>query len=59
MSLYLLCIVYFFQIVGGGLPGVFQFEQFHFHWGAIDERGSEHNVDGVIKTIFQTIMLTG
>ena len=41
-----------FQIVGGGLPGVFQFEQFHFHWGAVDERGSEHNVDGVIKTFF-------
>ena len=38
----------FFQIVGGGLPGVFQFEQFHFHWGSVDARGSEHNIDGVI-----------
>lgn len=34
------------QIRGGGLPGVYVAEQFHFHWGATDERGSEHDVNG-------------
>jgi hypothetical protein len=36
-----------FQVVGGGLPGVFQFDQLHFHWGSEDNRGSEHTIDGV------------
>ncbi|XP_045171211.2 carbonic anhydrase-like [Mercenaria mercenaria] len=35
------------EISGGGLPGTFVAEQFHFHWGATDERGSEHDVNGV------------
>jgi hypothetical protein len=39
--------MFLFQVVGGGLPGVFQFEQFHFHWGSVDQRGSEHNINGV------------
>ncbi|KAL4223216.1 carbonic anhydrase [Mactra antiquata] len=34
------------QIKGGGLPGVFVAEQFHFHWGATDSRGSEHSLNG-------------
>ncbi|XP_060554449.1 carbonic anhydrase 12-like [Ruditapes philippinarum] len=34
------------EIRGGGLPGTFVAEQFHFHWGATDERGSEHDVNG-------------
>lgn len=34
------------QISGGGLPrGTFVAQQFHFHWGAIDARGSEHSVN--------------
>jgi len=28
----------------GGLPGIFQAAQFHFHWG--QETGSEHTLDG-------------
>lgn len=27
-------------VMGGGLPGVFKFDQLHFHWG------SEHTIDG-------------
>ncbi len=37
------------QVVGGGLPGVYQFDQLHFHWGSEDQRGSEHTIDGVIR----------
>ncbi|XP_069135689.1 carbonic anhydrase 2-like isoform X2 [Argopecten irradians] len=32
-------------IQGGGLPGVYKAAQFHFHWGAVDKRGSEHYLD--------------
>lgn len=32
-------------IFGGKLPGVFEFESFHFHWGSSSDRGSEHNID--------------
>ncbi|XP_053376535.1 carbonic anhydrase 2-like [Mercenaria mercenaria] len=35
------------EITGSGLPGTFVASQFHFHWGAVDERGSEHDVNGV------------
>ncbi|ESO88024.1 hypothetical protein LOTGIDRAFT_126803, partial [Lottia gigantea] len=31
---------------GGGLNGVYQVAQFHFHWGANDTIGSEHTVNG-------------
>ncbi|KAH9503087.1 Carbonic anhydrase 14 [Bulinus truncatus] len=31
---------------GGGLPGEYQLAQFHFHWGDIDTRGSEHYING-------------
>ncbi|CAC5379890.1 CA [Mytilus coruscus] len=34
------------QLSGGGLPGTFNAEQFHFHWGSEDKRGSEHNING-------------
>lgn len=32
-------------ISGGGLPGDFVAQQFHFHWGAVDTRGSEHHIN--------------
>jgi len=34
------------EITGGGLPGTFVAKQFHFHWGAADNRGSEHDING-------------
>ncbi|KAH3884995.1 carbonic anhydrase 2-like [Dreissena polymorpha] len=34
------------MISGGGLGATFVAEQFHFHWGAVDERGSEHSLNG-------------
>ncbi|KAK2498197.1 hypothetical protein MC885_005396, partial [Smutsia gigantea] len=33
-------------ISGGPLENHYRLKQFHFHWGAVDERGSEHTVDG-------------
>ncbi|XP_041349955.1 carbonic anhydrase-like [Gigantopelta aegis] len=33
-------------VTGGGLEGRYRLEQFHFHWGLKDERGSEHVIDG-------------
>jgi hypothetical protein len=41
-------------VVGGGLPGVYQFEQLHFHWGSYDLRGSEHTIDQVLVTTLHT-----
>ena len=38
------------SVSGGQLPGAYQFEQLHFHWGAVkptQQSGSEHIVDGV------------
>lgn len=32
---------------GGGLPGLFIFAQYHFHWGSDDAKGSEHTIDRV------------
>ena len=32
---------------GGGLPGNYKAQQFHFHWGSVDKRGSEHNINGM------------
>ncbi|XP_055350444.1 carbonic anhydrase 2-like [Paramacrobiotus metropolitanus] len=34
------------EIYDGGLPGHYTFTQFHFHWGGINGRGSEHIIDG-------------
>uniref|UniRef100_A0A8C9PA85 Carbonic anhydrase n=1 Tax=Spermophilus dauricus TaxID=99837 RepID=A0A8C9PA85_SPEDA len=36
----------FTGISGGPLENHYRLRQFHFHWGAVDERGSEHTVDG-------------
>uniref|UniRef100_A0A131YQH1 carbonic anhydrase n=1 Tax=Rhipicephalus appendiculatus TaxID=34631 RepID=A0A131YQH1_RHIAP len=33
-------------VTGRGLPGVYRFNQFHFHWGADDTIGTEHHIDG-------------
>ncbi|XP_048372144.1 carbonic anhydrase 5A, mitochondrial isoform X2 [Sphaerodactylus townsendi] len=32
-------------ITGGPLKNLYRLKQFHFHWGAINEWGSEHTVD--------------
>uniref|UniRef100_A0A914W7R8 Carbonic anhydrase n=1 Tax=Plectus sambesii TaxID=2011161 RepID=A0A914W7R8_9BILA len=31
-------------IYGGGLDGVYELVQFHFHWSALDHQGSEHTL---------------
>jgi len=33
-------------LTGGQLEGEYQILQLHFHWGANDQKGSEHTVDG-------------
>ncbi|KAK3602216.1 hypothetical protein CHS0354_039962 [Potamilus streckersoni] len=33
------------SITGGGLTDIYRAKQFHFHWGKIDKRGSEHAID--------------
>lgn len=30
----------------GPITGVYRLKQFHFHWGASDDKGSEHTVSG-------------
>lgn len=35
----------FLVIVGGPLENQYRLKQFHFHWGAINDWGSEHTVD--------------
>lgn len=32
-------------IKGGSLPDEYVLDQFHFHWGATNEEGSEHTID--------------
>ncbi|CAC5405233.1 CA [Mytilus coruscus] len=34
------------EVSGGGLPETYVVEQFHFHWGSEDTRGSEHEING-------------
>ncbi|CAC5405231.1 CA [Mytilus coruscus] len=34
------------EVCGGGLPGTYVVEQFYFHWGSEDKRGSEHEING-------------
>ncbi|CAC5405232.1 CA [Mytilus coruscus] len=34
------------EVCDGGLPGTYVVEQFHFHWGSEDTRGSEHEING-------------
>lgn len=33
-------------LTDGPITGVYRLKQFHFHWGACDDRGSEHTVAG-------------
>ncbi|KPP59648.1 carbonic anhydrase-like, partial [Scleropages formosus] len=33
-------------VTGGPLSGTYRLRQFHFHWGASDDKGSEHTVGG-------------
>ncbi|TRZ02623.1 hypothetical protein DNTS_018262, partial [Danionella cerebrum] len=33
-------------LTGGPVSGTYRLKQFHFHWGAADNKGSEHTVDG-------------
>lgn len=30
----------------GPVSGIYRLKQFHFHWGASDDKGSEHTVNG-------------
>ncbi|KAG8587808.1 hypothetical protein GDO81_005789 [Engystomops pustulosus] len=34
------------EISGGGLSGKYTFSQIHFHWGTVDNPGSEHTLNG-------------
>uniref|UniRef100_A0A4W5LY83 Carbonic anhydrase n=1 Tax=Hucho hucho TaxID=62062 RepID=A0A4W5LY83_9TELE len=34
-------------LTGGPITGTYRLKQFHFHWGASDDRGSEHTVNGI------------
>lgn len=34
------------ELTGGPLQNTYRLEQFHFHWGQTDSRGSEHTIDG-------------
>ncbi|KAM8727121.1 carbonic anhydrase isoform 1-T2 [Acanthopagrus schlegelii] len=34
-------------LTGGPISGTYRLRQFHFHWGASDDRGSEHTVNGI------------
>lgn len=34
-------------LTGGPISGTYRLKQFHFHWGASDDRGSEHTVNGI------------
>ncbi|KAL2085669.1 hypothetical protein ACEWY4_018989 [Coilia grayii] len=33
-------------LTGGPISGTYRLKQFHFHWGASDDKGSEHTVEG-------------
>ena len=35
-----------YSVSGGALPKTFIADHFHFHWGKVDSRGSEHTVNG-------------
>lgn len=34
------------RVTGGSLPGTYTVAQFHFHWGSVNSRGSEHEING-------------
>ncbi|XP_041349560.1 carbonic anhydrase-like [Gigantopelta aegis] len=44
-------------ITGGGLEGRYRLEQFHYHWGLQNHRGSEHSIDGVYFPMEMHIVL--
>lgn len=35
-----------YYVANGGLSSVYSTAQFHFHWGAENSFGSEHQIDG-------------
>ena len=35
-----------YRLMDGGLNGGYRLVQFHFHWGASDDAGGEHFIDG-------------
>ena len=35
------------NVSGGGLPTSYTADQFHFHWGEEDDKGSEHTIDTI------------
>nr|AAC64172.1 carbonic anhydrase [Platichthys flesus] len=43
----------------GPISGVYRLKQFHFHWGACDEKGSEHTVAGNMCILPSSISCTG
>ena len=51
------------KVTGGELPGTYKLEQFHFHWGSDDSKGSEHKVDNkaypleVINAVCLTVVI--
>lgn len=46
VSLFPLCPSAWTALTGGPISGTYRLKQFHFHWGASDDRGSEHTVAG-------------
>ncbi|KAF6720264.1 Carbonic anhydrase [Oryzias melastigma] len=34
-------------LTGGPISGTYRLKQFHFHWGASDDKGSEHTINGI------------
>ena len=37
-----------YNVSGGGLNGTYTTVQFHLHWGTMNDKGSEHTVDGMM-----------
>lgn len=35
-------------LTNGPITGTYRLKQFHFHWGASDDKGSEHTVNGAM-----------
>lgn len=40
------CVFYPAALKDGPISGTYRLKQFHFHWGASDDKGSEHTVAG-------------
>lgn len=39
-------LLFVLELSGGPLEGKYVLEQFHCHWGATDNQGSEHTING-------------